>query len=644
MKGMCGIAGFINLSGRMSPEVIKTTVTAMADRMTYRGPDDFGVWIDGDGFCAFSHRRLSIIDTSPAGHQPMLSTDGKACITFNGEIYNFQELRKDLEAKGHQFITRTDTEVLIDAVLTYGDVVYSKLDGMYAFGLFDKETRELILARDPFGKKPIYYTSGNGYFAFASELHALAALPDFNATIDDEAIAEYLLFQYIHAPRTIYRAAKKLPPGHFLKLSANGNIVVRRHFEFNPVGSTGKNIPLDDLADELEEILIRCVKRRLISDVPLGAFLSGGVDSSTVVAVMSKILGQKVKTFSIGFEGTEESEHVFARKMAQHLNTEHNEKILTPDIYSMMTIISCALDEPNGDISCLPTYILSEFAREQVAVALSGDGGDEMFGGYELYFSTLQEQEKFKNGDPNYKHWNTADAYFSNGILGFSENDLIQLLGKIPPETAHLLSSLRQQLNNLELPLLNRMRQLDVNMYLPGAVLAKVDRMSMQHSLEVRSPLLSIDVAKFTERLNPENCYSEGQGKLVLKQLAGRYIPMQWLQRSKTGFGLPRSFGGKEYLINLVSDLLLSREAKVQNWIGSANIRKFIARQKNPYTFSITQIWRLLILEIWLRNHQYKTTRRVRPLWNDYVKRVWASCETVRDKIKNYDKDRQQAQ
>jgi asparagine synthase (glutamine-hydrolysing) len=603
---MCGIAGLVNLYGRLSPEVMKATVTVMADKMVYRGPDDFGIWLDGTGFCAFSHRRLSIIDPSPTGHQPMLSSDGKACITFNGEIYNFQDMREELEAKGHIFKTRTDTEVLIDAILTYGDSVYSKIDGMYAFGFFNKEKRELILARDPFGKKPLYYTEVNRFFAFASELHALSALPNFDATIDDESIAEYLAFKYIHAPRTIYRDVKKLLPGHFLKLSDNGNIVVRKHFEFTPVGSAGRITPLDDLADELEEILIRCVKRRLISDVPLGAFLSGGVDSSLIVAVMSKILGHRVKTFSIGFEGDGESEHIFARQMAQHLDTEHHEKILKPDITSMAKVIGCTLDEPNADSSCLPTYILSEFARQQVAVALSGDGGDEMFGGYELYFSTLQEEDKFKSGDPNYKNWNPADAYFSNGLLLFTENDLTQLLGRIPQETNNLLLSLRQRLNKTELPLLSRMRQIDVNMYMPGAVLAKVDRMSMQHSLEVRSPLLSIEVARFAERLNPESCYSGGQGKLVLKQLGGRYIPKQWLTRRKTGFGLPDFTWDRKELLNIARSLLLGKRAMAQNWTGIKNMRDFIAKQENLDAFNLSKVWSLLILEIWLRSHRSK--------------------------------------
>jgi len=605
---MCGIAGLINLSGKFSPEAMKAIVAAMADKMAYRGPDDFGVWVDGTGYCAFSHRRLSIIDTSSAGHQPMLSNDGNACITFNGEIYNFQDLREDLEVKGHRFKTRTDTEVLIDAVYTYGDAVYSKIDGMYAFGLFNKDTHELTLARDPLGKKPLYYSLVNGYFAFASELHVFTALPNFDATIDEEAIAEYLALQYIHAPRTIYRTVKKLLPGYYLKLSASGNIVVRQHFEFNPVGSSGQALPLNALADELEGILVRCVRRRMISDVPLGAFLSGGVDSSLVVAIMSKILGYRVKTFSIGFTEAEESEHIFARQMAQHLDTQHNEKILKPDITSMVTLIGCALDEPNGDSSCLPTYLLSEFARQQVTVALSGDGGDEMFGGYEIYFSTLQEQDKFKSGDPNYKNWTPANAYFSHGMLVFSENDLTELLGKIPPETTNLLSSLRQQLNNMKLPLLNRMRQIDVNMYMPGAVLAKVDRMSMQHSLEVRSPLLSIEVARFAEKLNPESCYAEGQGKLVLKQLAGRYIPMQWLTRRKTGFGLPSFVWAKKDLTKIARKLLLGKRGMVQNWTGKKNMEDFIAQQEEtPHTFHIARIWSLLILEVWLRTHQAKS-------------------------------------
>ena len=285
---MCGIAGIVDLSGAMSPAELKATVRVMARTMPHRGPDDEGVFVDPDGRCALSHRRLSIIDVSSAGHQPMEGPGGRSWITFNGEIYNFQELRAELESAGREFHTRTDTEVLLHAFEQYGDGMYAKLDGMYGFGIYDLTSRALTLARDPFGKKPLYYARGDGWFAFASELHALTAVPGFDATIDADRIAEYLSFQYIGAPRTIYRSAAKLPPGQFLRLGPDGAAHTEAHFRFDPRGDRDPSTSTEELTDELEEILLRNTKRRMISDVPLGAFLSGGVDSATVVALMAK--------------------------------------------------------------------------------------------------------------------------------------------------------------------------------------------------------------------------------------------------------------------------------------------------------------------------------------------------------------------
>ena len=601
---MCGIAGLIDQSGWLSPEAMRDIATRMAHAMTHRGPDDFGVWIDPTGYCALSHRRLSIIDTSSAGHQPMHSTDGRACITFGGELYNFQELRAELESQGHRFRTRTDTEVLMDVVRTYGAGAFAKMDGMYSFGLFLEDQRKLILARDPFGEKPLYYTSANGCFAFASEGHALAALPGFDTTIDEEALAQYLLLQYVPAPRSIYRAVKKLCPGEWLVLPHDDLPVIRRHFEFRPMGDPGQPRPLDDLADELEAILVRSIRRRVVSDVPLGAFLSGGVDSSLVVAIMSKVLGGGVKTFSIGFGRGAESEHAFGRRVAEHLGTDHHEKILKPNVVRLASVIGHALDEPNADTSCLPTYLLSQFARRKVTVALSGDGGDELFGGYEHYFSTLETAGRYESGDPNLKYWSPGEEHV-RAMLVFSENEVRKLLGRMPPETSDWILSLKVRLNEDGMPLLSRLRMVDVATYMPGSILAKVDRMSMQHSLEVRSPLLSIEVAQFAERLHPATCYQGGQGKLVLKQLGARYMPLEWLTRRKTGFGLPMFSWAKKKLLRLARGMLLDSGSTVQRLIGAGHMKRLLAEQERGDA-SVRQLWSLLILETWLRSHPMK--------------------------------------
>lgn len=628
---MCGIAGLINLSGSLRSREMAKLALRMADRMPYRGPDDSGVWVDPSSFCALSQRRLSIIDTSAAGHQPMASADGRRWITFNGEIYNFLEIRKDLENRGVRFQGRTDTEVLIEALKAYGDDTFAKLDGMYAFALFDQDTQEVIIGRDPFGEKPLYYTEQNGYFAFSSELHSLTVLPNFDASLDEEAIAEYFGLQYIHAPRTIYRKAKKLPPGHFLRLDRRSSeITIKRHFSFSPSPGPFVQRSLDDLADELGDILIRSVKRRMISDVPLGAFLSGGVDSSLVVALMRKALGSDVKTFSIGFEGAEDSEHLYAREMAYHLGADHNERMLVPNVLNLAHTIGRVLDEPNADTSCLPTYLLSEFARKKVTVSLSGDGGDEMFGGYGRYFSTLTEDDAKSRGDANLAEWNPGNAYFSSRIMVFAEGDLKQLLGFIPPETQELLADFKGRLNSPSLPLLSRMRAIDTVSYMPGAVLAKVDRMSMQHSLEVRCPILSREVAAFAEKLDPASCYREGQGKLVLKQLASRYIPMEWLTRKKMGFGLPMMVWGREELLKALRTLCLSKDSLAHHWIGMRNMNAFVTKQEHPNTFSTYQVWTMIIFEIWLRHHLSKHEEIPAPtFWQSMMRRSSGALQNV---------------
>ncbi len=607
---MCGIAGLIDTRKRHSPTELQGFARKMANTMRYRGPDDSGVWVDKHGHCALSHRRLSIIDVSAGGHQPRATAHGDAAITFNGEIYNYLDLRKELEEAGQHFETQSDTEVLLTLVHMHGQSCLPALDAMYAFGYYDSSKGELLLARDPFGEKPVYYTHQNGYFGFASELHALFEIPNFQKIVDEEAVAEFLLYQYIPAPRTIFKNVFKIPPGHFLKFVLDGTISLSRHFEFQPQQNPDERVSLDALADELQEILLRSTKRRMISDVPLGTFLSGGVDSSTVVALATQALGRQVKTFSMGFPGSDESEHLFAREIAGHLRTEHYERLETPDIAVMVKRLATLLDEPNGDSSCLPTYLLSEFTAERVTVALSGDGGDEMFGGYGRYFATLNEYQDHldsHNGAAGKRTdvaWTPGKAYLSSRLLIFSEEQLLTLYHVLPPEAAGKLAALRQFMDTSSMPLLARMRKLDMDMYMPGAVLAKVDRMSMQHSLEVRCPFLSIEVARFAERLAPRHCYRSGLGKLVLKEVASRFLPRAWLDRRKMGFGVPIPLWGKDDLLNLMQSVFLhSKRSMLGHWIPVARLNDFIELQRSATHFSAYQVWNLLILELWLQHH-----------------------------------------
>jgi asparagine synthase (glutamine-hydrolysing) len=597
---MCGIAGLFSAQ-RAVPEAgaRDALVRRMTGTIAHRGPDDEGIWHDAQGRCSLGHRRLSIIDTSAAGHQPMVEASGRWVISYNGEIYNFQELRAQLQACGITFRGRTDTEVLMQALALWGVDALPRLDGMFALAAFDRESGQLILARDAFGEKPLYYAElAGGGLAFASELQAIEAVPDVGLHIGLDAVAELLMFQYIGAPRTIYSSISKLPPAHWLIAYPGQAPKIGKYFEFRP-GSTGfDHRPVEELADELEEILVRSLRRRLVSDVPLGAFLSGGVDSSTVCALIRRRLDVPLKSFSIGFQGASESEHEVARAFAEHLGTEHHDKIIAPNTSEFLLNIGRVLDEPNADSSCLPTYLLSAFARETVTVALSGDGGDEMFAGYDRYFATLDEASQ-KRGEP----WQPGYVYYSNRILVSVEEHIRELLGFVPSGANDHLARLRGEVDRTDVPLFCRLRQTDVDNYMPGAVLPKVDRMSMQHSLEVRTPFLSIELARFAERLPQQVLYNGTHGKRVLREIAYRYLPRDLVDLPKKGFGLPMSRWGQNELIQVASSLLESPDSRVAAALGHDAIARFMQRQRSPGGFVTYQTWALTMLESWLRHH-----------------------------------------
>jgi asparagine synthase (glutamine-hydrolysing) len=597
---VCGIAGIVN-KGRMAPEQLESLARAMALTMAHRGPDDAGVWVAPDAHVALAHRRLSIIDVSEAGHQPMFSADGRAVITFNGELYNFRELRADMERRGVEFRTHSDTEVLLAALQRFGADALPRLDAMFAFGYYDLHSRELLLARDIFGEKPLYYLETAECLAFASELHALTKLPSFDATISTDAIASYLCFQYVPAPQAIYQSVRKLEPGHWLRVGAEGTLTSGRYFSFvtSSAQTSGRN--LDDLADELEAILETSLRRRLISDVPLGAFLSGGVDSTAVAAIARRKLGAELKTFSIGFEGHKDSEHLEAAEIAAHLGTVHKDQVLTANAVELGKHVGSVLDEPNGDTSCLPTFLLSQFARREVTVALSGDGGDELFGGYGRYFNTVDEWTRKKARDPQLAWWQAGAVYVSQRILVFPDDELERVFSVIPGSLRASLLELRNGIDRDSRPLLNVLRELDARHYMPGAVLAKVDRMSMQHSLEVRAPLLGIDVARFAMTLASDDCYRAGQGKRVLKRVASRYVPAEWMARPKRGFGLPMDMWGARQLLPALDALIRTPDCRLAEWIPHANLVRYLDHLRSE--FHPYRAWALFVLEHWLRTH-----------------------------------------
>lgn len=617
---MCGIAGIVDHGQRFGPDRLREIAIEMRDILAHRGPDDAGVWVDPTGLCALSHRRLSILDLSPAGHQPMLDASGVLGLTFNGEIYNYRELKATLEAGGETFRTETDTEVLLRLVSGFRPDVLASIDGMYALGLWDSRTRRLLLARDAFGKKPLYVAEGPGWLAFASELSALRAVPGFEARINRDAVADYLLLQYVPAPRAIYEGSAKIPPGSWAILDFSKGAPTREvglHYRWSPVASAAgrRGLPLERAADELRQVLLDAVSIRLRSDVPLGAFLSGGVDSGLVVAMITRELRVPIQTFSIGFEGFPDSEHVQARDAARHLQTTHHERILVPDAVDLLPRIAASLDEPLGDSSCLPTYLLSEFTRSRVTVALSGDGGDELFGGYSRYRATIEESRdltlRLRHWLNYRRRWSPGRAYCSHRLLMFPPPELADLVAA--PQLARIEETVAGWMAAIDdpgLPLVTRMQNLDASTYLPGAVLAKVDRMSMAYALEVRSPLLSRRVADFAATLPAEMSYSAGRTKPILRALAARYLPAQHVSRKKLGFGLPSGAWSKAEMLAMCDRLLLAEDSRAGTLLDPTGLRRVIERQRRPGGFSVFQIWTLLILELWLRAHEEHATGR----------------------------------
>ena len=441
-------------------------------------------------------------------------------------------------------------------------------------------------------------------------------VPGFDCAVNIDAVAEVLSMQYIGAPRTIYANVSKLPPGHVLFYGADSSFKIDTYFKFNPGFDVLRTWKLDSLVDELEDILLRSLRRRLVSDVPLGAFLSGGVDSSIVCAIIRKKLGHSLKTFSIGFKDAPESEDVVAGAFADHLDTKHHTLILDLEAAGFVTQIGAVLDEPNADSSCLPTYMLARFARQYVTVALSGDGGDEMFGGYGRYLETIEE-------DHHRAPWRAGDAYYKRMLVAL-EQDLEDLLGFVPDGFADHISDLRARVNSAQPTLLAAMRRSDVDHYLPGAVLPKVDRMSMQHSLEVRTPYLNVELARFSERLPDELLVHGGKGKLLLRELAYRFLPRELVDKPKQGFGLPMSDWARNSLLHATSQLLESEESRLANVLGRNRIDRFMCRQRSQGGFAPYRVWAVAMLESWLRHHPAKLPNlseqeilgRRRPKWS----------------------------
>jgi asparagine synthase (glutamine-hydrolysing) len=555
---MCGIVGLIHARSKVDA----TMVEAAARTLRERGPDDSGVW--AADHVAFGHQRLAIIDLTSSGHQPMLSADGRYVIVFNGEIYNFMELRRDLDANEARWRSKSDTEVVLAAYREWGPRCVERFHGMFAFAIWDTEDKVLFAARDRMGVKPFYYHFSSECFAFASRPRALLALDRrWASPLDEQALRFYLESGYVPAPYSIYQAIRKLRPGHWLLLRDN-NLRVEQYWDFRQIEpeTAWEERREDDLLDELDAIVCRSVRSRMISDVPLGAFLSGGIDSSLVVGAMAKYSSQPVKTFTIGFaeRAFDESEHAGA--VAEHLKTEHHcERLKVDDLLELMPTFSRHYDEPLYDSSAFPTMAVSRLARRHVTVSLSGDGGDELFGGYPYYqivrglsaayklpvplrrslasLVGIAPQHRLKLLAGALRERNVADAYsFSRSISKDFENMLVPDLVRRTVGMRELMADAAKAFpSGLSAPEMGM--RLDAYYTLADDYLQKVDVASMAFSLESRDPLLDHELVEWAMRLPLKWKLRGTRSKYLLRKLAERYVPRRVLERPKQGFSVP---------------------------------------------------------------------------------------------------------
>ncbi len=640
---MCGITGFFDTTHSFSPEMQLNIVTRMSESIRHRGPDDSGAWSEAETGIALGFRRLAILDLSPTGHQPMQSADERFVIVFNGEIYNFISLRAELSQLGHFFRGTSDTEIMLAAIRQWGlQPAVQRFNGMFAFALWDKRERSLSLVRDRLGIKPLYYGWTGRTLLFGSELKTLRAYPDFQGEVDRDALTLFLRHSYIPAPFSIYRGVKKLPPASILTITADQrpeNEDPKPYWSANQIVTEGLARPFtgddSEAIELLEAQLTRSIGLRMIADVPLGAFLSGGLDSSTVVALMQKQSSRPVKTFTIGFNeaGFDEAQH--AKSVAHYLGTDHTELYITPETArAVIPNLPTLYDEPFADPSQIPTFLVSEMARQHVTVSLSGDGGDELFGGYNRYFWTTQMWKAFGWAPLSLRRAASRGlARISpqtlSKLLGFTRmpnlgdkiHKVLEIMPSVSPEAIYLdLVSLWKQPAELVIgarepltpltdhsawlktpSLAEQMMALDLITYLPDDILAKVDRASMGTSLEARAPFLDDhETVEFAWKLPLKMKIRNGQGKWILRQVLHRHVPREMLKRPKMGFGVPIGAWLRGPLRAWTEDLLNEPRLRQEGYFNPAPIRQkwqehLIRGRKWQY-----YLWNVLMFQAWL--------------------------------------------
>jgi asparagine synthase (glutamine-hydrolysing) len=619
---MCGIYGFVSTASGLRPALDVGAVLQRMDRaIVHRGPDDNGTFVDvhGDGRCAMGMRRLSIIDLG-GGKQPIHDEGRRVWVVFNGEIYNYRELRAQLEARGHRFYTSSDTEVIVHLYEDRGPAFVEALDGMFAIAVWDKAAHSLVLARDRLGIKPLYYAQTANGLVFGSELKSLIHHPDVARRVSPAALSYYLSFGMTPTDHSILDGVRKLEPGHLLRWNG-GRSEVRRYWDLRPEARRSVP-PFEDAAIEVRCRIREAVRSHLVADVPVGAFLSGGIDSATVVGTMVE-LGARPKTFSIGFEERDFDELSFARLIAERFHTDHHELVVRPDAWDLVEKLPWFLDEPFGDVSAIPTYLVSKLAREHVKVVLSGDGGDEVFAGYERYPQAL------------------ADARRLDRLPGWSRT-LLGLAGRLvpnatpgknwlhhasmPPRLRHIdgesmfPANLKRRLVAPDLlamsdPLetrarllerapgdaLNKLLYYDTLTYLPLDILTKVDRMTMARSLEARPPLLDHHLVESVFTLPSAYKLRGGMQKAILKAAVRDLVPKEIIERPKRGFGVPIRHWFRGALRDAVIDILTSTRARNRGWLNASYVRALCDEHLSGRRDQSMRMWSLLMLEQWCR-------------------------------------------